>query len=452
MHLIVLLSLLISFQINASVTASVDQKRINYGQSIQLNLKSDNAAGKTPNLTLLKRSFKIIGSSKVSRPYIVKGQRRTKTLWFYILQPKHAGTLTIPPMTVNREKSSAISIKVIQKRRTKSNAVTKKSVNIPSNTHNIIVQASLNKKVLYPNEMLVYQLTINAPKGSTNNIKVTPPFIAGAIILPLATPTFEQSKIRGKAREIRHQSFAIFAQEIAIYQIDPAQLVFSDVENSIAVKPITLKANNLHFEIKAKGNQTNLGYWLPSPKIHLTQYIEPYKDLNQGDTIRRTITLEAQGLDADSLPLMSAMTHESINMSLEDVSVENIIKDGVLIGKRSETVAMTFNTQGSVNIDPVDIHWWNTRLDQARVATLSAQTFNVIKAPAIITNASNKTLNNNQKSSVATPPPVNTPTTKTSDSTEKLLSENQLNAIIALLFILLVATTTGWLVSSRKKR
>lgn len=451
MHLFVLLFLSFSVEISASVTASVDQNKINYGQSIQLNIKSNNAAGKTPNLTVLKRSFHVIGSSKVSRPYIQDSQRKTKTLWFYILKPKLSGTVVIPAISVNGEKTKSINIRVLQKKKIIKNQVSNKPVAVAKNTHNIIVKASLNKKVLYPNEMLVYHLSINAPIDvAIKNLKVVPPFVPNAIVLPLAMPIFKRSKIRGKPRQIRSQSFAIFSEQVAIYQIEPAKLVLTAPENSATLQTTTLKANNLHFEIQPKANQTSLGYWLPSPKIVLTQHIEPYKDLVQGDTIRRTITIQAHGLDVDSLPLISSLTHQDIAMSLEDVSVENIIEDGKLLAKRSETVAMTFHNRGSISIDPIDLHWWNTQLNQARVATLAAQSFNV-GAKALV----EKETPEPKIVPLITDKALQVTSTSAKDSlavTEKLLSNNQLNGIIALLFALLVATTTGWLFSSRKKR
>jgi len=452
MRLIFILLLLTSFELYAKVTASVDQNKIRYGHSLQLNVSSDNAAGLSPNLAKLKRNFKIIGSSKVSRPHIKNGQRQIKTLWFYVLQPKLSGNLTIPVIKINGEKTKPIPINVQAIKKSKQQKVAKIAQNKKLDTHNIIVKATLNNNRIYPNEMLKYHLSINTPKENNGDFKVNAPFIAGAIVLPLTQMSVKQTTLRGKLRNVYSQSFAIFAEQVAIYQIEPASIVYSETVQPGTAKELHLKANNLHFEVTPKANQSSLGYWLPSESISLTEAINIPKILNKGDQISRTITLNGQGLDSDSLPLMSTLTHENIRISLEDVTLSSEMIAGELIATRSETVSMTFTSSGTISVEPIDIHWWNTTVDQARVATLPAYTFKVtdlIKPLAHPNTSSEKTVSitttdSQNQITAETLPPLQTP--------EKLFSDSQLNALIGILFTLLVMTTAGWLVSLRSKK
>lgn len=450
MHLIILLMLFFSLPINAKVTASVDQHNIKFTQNLQLKISSDNAAGKTPNLTGLKQKFKVIGSSKISRPYIRNGQRKFNTIWFYILKPKISGKLTIPAISINGEKTKVINLWVSQGQKKKRSPTKRTTVKKLPNTHNIIIKASLNKTQLYPNEILIYELSINTPENFTTKLRVIPPFVPNAIILPLTEASFEKGKIRGKNRNIRRQSFAIFTSQVAIHQIEPAQVSFKSSPSDQEALKTRLKANNLHFEIIPKANQTSLGYWLPSQSVQLMQQWKIPNTLRQGDVIHRTLTLKATGLDADSLPLMSTLTHQDIGVSLEEVTVENRFENGQIIAFRSETVAMTFNTIGTISIEPIDIHWWNTQLNQARVATIEAQSFTVIGKiePIISPQTANSADNTLEKTLEDLPKIIPRDTT----SANKLLSDEQLNGLIVLLFILLVATTAGWLTSLRKKR
>ncbi len=476
MQLTVLLILLLSFQLKASTVTSVDKTRLKIGQSLQLKLKSDDSAGKSPNLTVLKRSFKIIGSSKVSRPYLKNRQRKFKTLWFYILQPKKSGQLIIPAISVNSKKSKAIAIRVYRSKKltTTASKSTKKKVI----SHDIIVKAMLNKSKLYPNEMLIYTLSINFPDNSNSDFEIQQPFIAGAVILPLATPSFQQIKVRSKARTIRSQSYAIFTGQVGYYQIEPASVSFNHTKLKKA-KPIVLKANQLHYEIIQKANQTSLGYWLPSEGLTLSQVWQDSKpqDIVVGSTIYRTISLKAEGLNADILPLLSTLTHENISIKLQNVSVENSIEEGKLIAIRTEEVAMTFNIVGSISIDPIDIHWWNTKFNQARVTTLAAQRFNIVPVAETIyssTQQSQTTADKTIQQPITNLPSLAEPAAKSpsdrsstsykhalvsvlskpedTTSPTKLFSKQQLTWLIFILFILLVASTLGWLLSHHKAK
>jgi len=459
MRLIFIFLLIVSSGLQAAVNASVDRVKASYGQNIQLNISSDNALGKSPNLTLLKRTFKVIGSSKVSRPYIKNSRRSQKTLWFFILKPKRSGHLTIPAIGVNGEKTRPIKIQVVA-RKTQANASSNKKTvpGKPVISHDIIVKATINKNKLYPNEILIYQLSVDYPDKSSGDFQVKPPFIAGAIILPLAEPSYSKHKIRTKNRTLRTQSFAIFSEKVAYYQIEPAAISFSDKTNGTESKEITLKANNLHFEITTKANQNSLGYWLPSSHIELIDNWQQPQQIVVGDSLTRTIELTARGLNVDILPLMSVLTHKNMQIKLLDVSTQSSVEDGTIVAIRREKVSMTFTKAGNVSLPPLDVHWWNTDVNQARVASINAKSLLVTAPPEqpdlLLTPTITATVENFSEDTQGSPATAEqSQLVKQSSSIGKSwLSAAQLNGLILILFMLLVASTSGWLYSSRKRK
>lgn len=457
MRYLVLVLLFLSVNLHAGLKASVSATKIKINQSLQLKLASDNAAGKQPNLTKLKRNFKIVGSSKVSRPYVSNNQRMQKTLWYYIIKPKRSGQVTIPKLSVNGQSSKAITIQVIPLKRTVSKPKAVKKVT-QAETYDIVVSAKASKTKLYPHEILVYELSVNYPKKNAVDFSVTPPFVGGAVILPLREASYEEKMQRSKARIIRKQSFAIFAEQVALYQIEPASISFQYRQSP--QKPIVLKANSLRFEVMPKANQTSLGYWIPSEQIKLRQEWQlNERDTPQnyqvGDSVKRTISLEVQGVNADILPLISTLTHQDMQIKLEDVIVENKVIDGVMLATRREVVSMTFKSPGQINIPPIDIHWWNTALDQARLSSLNPKSFivdekAVIETPELPPQTDpvaeqiiEKEVPSPSSDEVKAPP---------KKEPRKLFSAQQTDIIIIILFCLLVATTLGWLISSRKRR
>ncbi|MFT5705792.1 MAG: hypothetical protein ACI9ES_000061 [Oceanospirillaceae bacterium] len=464
MRLFLLFFLFICFDLQAAVTASVNTAKIKYGQNVLLNISSDNASGKTPNLTLLKRSFRVIGNSKVSRPYLKNGVRKQKTQWFFILKPRTSGTLKIPAIKVNGEKTKAITVKVMSTRK-KSTNKSKIKTNRKTNktaTHDILVKATISKNKVFPNEMLIYELTINFPNIANSNFKVTAPFIPGAIVLSLAEPSFKQVTQRSKPRTVRSQSYAIFAEQVAFYQVEPASISFNDAKQGEAKNRVSLKANSLHFEVKPKANQTSLGYWLPSNNIQLSQTWEGLDPTQQtvpfGTIVKRIIELKATALNADILPLLSDLIHQNVQLKLEDVSISNAIENGVMIATRREVVTMVFNQAGSISIPPVDLHWWDTKLDQARIASLDALNFTVLAAPVIpqISSLPEKeiatSVNTTKLNAQQTTKETKNSQPNSAQQSRTLFSEQQMNWLILLLFTLLVATTAGWLISSRKTK
>lgn len=453
MKFITLIFLFISWQAQGSVRASVNSNTIGINQSILLSVSADDAATNDPNLSVLKRQFKIIGNTKVSRPYIQNGVRKYKTSWIFILRAKSSGTLLIPSLKINGQKSQPIKVRVKALRQNKKKQVQRKKV--PA--HDVLVKATIDKAKLYPNEMLTYRLTINYPDERYSNFMVSPPFIAGATVLSLTEASLKKTTERSKTRIIRQQSFAIFADQMALYNIQPAEIRFKQVNAQPNANDIILKANSLHFEIMPKANQTSLGYWLPSKKVTLTEQWQKVDKLSVGSAITRTIKLKVLGVDSDILPLLSTLTHHSASILLKDVAIENIIEDDQLYALRTEKTEYTFNTAGQISVAPIDVHWWNTAANQAKISSLQARLFNITQA---IAPELEKVKVDSKKNLVAgsiflkeasvkeqTPQPDE----KASASAE-FLSIQQMNWAIGLLFSLLVATTSGWLFSVRKTK
>ncbi len=461
MRFLLLLFLFSSMTATAEITASIDRKVINYGENILLTLNSDNSAGKVPNLTTLKRQFTIIGNVKTGSPYINNGKRKYRTIWKYVLSPKGPGTLNIPAIRVNGEQSKAIKVTVIEK------IISNKTKKIAANSHDILVKATIDQNKVYPGQMLTYTLTINAPvENDDYDFSVTPPFAQGAIVIALSKPVITQTTQRSKVRTIQTQSFAVFAQQTALYQIEPATISFSPNKDQNKASKLVLKANQLHFEVIKEANQNSLGYWLPTTKLTLSDSWQGRQTVNVGDSVKRIIEIRATSLNADLLPLVSPLSHENITIKLDDVVVTNIVENDQLVALRQESITITFNKPGTVSFEPIQVHWWNTQLEQARVTSLSAQNFIVVdiikevsQAP-VLTPQINKietkpTLEDQQlKAAPNKVKDADKSTDKPVQTTKPLinLTKQQLNWLSIIMFLLLVATTLGWLSSANNKK
>jgi hypothetical protein len=463
MRFLFLLFLLISIPVKAQITASVDRKVINYGENLLLTIDSDNSAGRTPNLTTLKRQFSVIGNVKTGSPYINNGKRKYRTIWKYVLAPKNSGTLNIPVIRVNGEQTKAIKIRVIASR------VSKKTKTTPTDTHDILIKATIDKNKVYPGQMLTYTLTINVPKESdAHSFNVTPPFSQGAIIIPLSKPVITQTTQRSKLRTVHSQSFAVFAQQTALYQIEPATINFEPNKTQSKASKFVLKANQLHFEVVKQANQNSLGYWLPSTKLTLSQSWQGKQTVHVGDSVKRIIEIRATSLNAELLPLVSPLSHENLSIKLDDVVVKNIVENDQLIALRQESITITFNKPGTISFEPIQVHWWNTQVEQARITSLSAQNFIVVdiikednlapqpspEAKINIIKAKPSLEDKQLKIAPTSVKDVDKNTDKPIQTTKPLinLSKQQLNWLSIIMFLLLVATTLGWLSSVNKKK
>ena len=110
--LIALATVLVSAQSLAAVVTRVDRADIELNESFTLEVISDANIDSQPDVSVLDESFYIGQGSQLSNTTIVNGQIRRSKTWTYVLMPRTAGRITIPPISVGTEKSEPLVISV----------------------------------------------------------------------------------------------------------------------------------------------------------------------------------------------------------------------------------------------------------------------------------------------------------------------------------------------------
>lgn len=115
----------------ASVQAKITPEAVDLGQSVQFIISVDNfQQGDVPDLSGLHQDFTVLGTQKSLNYSLVNGQARSQGQWIIMLEPKHAGQITIPAIPIGSDSTSPIILTVrasAANPATKSEALTQKS-------------------------------------------------------------------------------------------------------------------------------------------------------------------------------------------------------------------------------------------------------------------------------------------------------------------------------------
>ena len=90
----------------------VDRVDIDLNESFTLEVISDTNIDLQPDITPLEADFYIGQGSQLSNTTIVNGQIRRSKTWTYVLMPKRAGEITIPPVSIGSQQSQPLTITV----------------------------------------------------------------------------------------------------------------------------------------------------------------------------------------------------------------------------------------------------------------------------------------------------------------------------------------------------
>ncbi|MDH3804612.1 MAG: BatD family protein, partial [Gammaproteobacteria bacterium] len=105
-------ALLCTAEAPAAVTTRVDRADVELNESFTLEVVSDTNIDSQPDVSVLDKDFYVGQGSQLSNTTIVNGQIRRSKTWTYVLMPRSAGQIIIPPIAIGNEQSPALVITV----------------------------------------------------------------------------------------------------------------------------------------------------------------------------------------------------------------------------------------------------------------------------------------------------------------------------------------------------
>ena len=109
-----LLSLLLCMPAVAEVRAHLDRDRVYVGDPVTLVIESSGASSGDPDLSPLKKDFRILGTATSTQFSFVNGRTSNRTTWTVQLGPLQLGKLRIPPIQVGAEQTAALELEVTE--------------------------------------------------------------------------------------------------------------------------------------------------------------------------------------------------------------------------------------------------------------------------------------------------------------------------------------------------
>lgn len=119
-------------------------------------------------------------------------------------------------------------------------------------------------------------------------------------------------------------------------------------------------------------------WWLPATNINLSEtWSIDVKELSAGDEVMRTITLQAQDVLANHLPVIELLPSRAITSTMIKQTREHQLIGETLTATAHFEFRVTAQSPVPVFLDTVRVPWWNTVANEAREAIIPARRINV---------------------------------------------------------------------------
>lgn len=368
-----LLFLLVKFAL-ATVPASVDHSTLSLGQSLTLTIQLPSFSDR-PNIDVLKNNFDVYGSSTSSQTNIINGHISSQSTQTVNLVPKYPGQQLIPAIKVGSDTTAPIQIEVLPPSKEEI-ALKNKEVNL---------EASIASQSSYVGVPVVYSVKLyySVPIANLNMSQID---MKNAQIQPLGKDMQYQANVKGNNYHVVEQQFLITPSQSGDINIPSVKIsgVITDnqTNNFFAMmqpKPFTATSKPILLHVKAVPSGITPDSWLPAKQLSLSEsWSVTSESLKVGQAITRTISLQALGIQASSIPEINFPTPNGVNAYPDKSTSSNYTAGNNLAANKTFKIAYVATQAGSIVFPEVKVNWWDITTNSAKIAVIPAKTYMVL--------------------------------------------------------------------------
>jgi hypothetical protein len=364
---------------SGDVRASLDRDHAQLGDTVTLNVQIDGTTGvDAPDVSALSGDFDILGTSRNTSIDIVNGQRTQRTLWAVALRPTHTGTLTIPSLTVDGQRTAPLTLTVVAAPATAQGG--------PGDP--VFIEATLDNLTPYVGQQVGLTVRLYYAPNLTDG-SIDKPHADGVQIRPLGRDTRYQAERGGRRYHVVEQRYALIPQHAGHIALAPlafhGRILGADDFSSMfgGGQPVQARSPALALQVRTRPDAARGGPWLPARKLSLSLDGLPGDGRVQvGEPLTLTLDEQATGLPFEALPTPTLPALDGVQVYPDKPHGQTGADGPWLQATRTRKFAVIPQRAGPLVIPEITLRWWNVVADRAEVARISSHTLTVTPAAA----------------------------------------------------------------------
>jgi len=332
----------------------------------------------------LEASFQVLDVRPNVRNERVNNKIFNTMRWEVQIYPRKTGIIRIPPLIIKGISTPELSLKVIDK------------ASIKDSGERIFVTVRVDPEDPRIGEQIIVTIRLIHNKLLASG--------------QLSEPKIKQGNIYRIGRD-RHfdetidgEIFGIIERKLALFADFPGSLVYPAVEFRGEIENDEINPAHEHrFKRRIKRDSLPVildiqpkvaGYigkhWLPAAEIEVSQqWYGLDGDLTTGDSLGRSLTIQADGLPAAALPEnLFNLSNANFTVYPDKAQKENGVVSDRLNSRLDQAHAIVITGQGKITIPDINLSWWDTDEEIEKVVTLPGKT--IMVSPPIITAVNKK--------------------------------------------------------------
>ena len=353
------------------IEVSVDRSELARGETLTFTIRVyDQRQGMQLDLTPLTEEFDVLGTRTSSQIRSVNGAVESWTDYIVTLFPLSEGELSIPSLEINDTATDPIAINVVNEgpRSNQSN-------------EELYLEIEVNKDTVYVQEQLLFTIRLYYTINGIRNPQFTELEMPDTVIQLIGSPNQYEKLLDGVRYGVYEKRYVIFPQRSGPLEI-PDILFRGEVTDgssnfvfrNLNTRRVTAFIDGITIGVAERPAATrNSAFWLPVTRLSVAEsWSTDINNLRVGDSVVRTLTMVADGLDGAVLPPFSPEEIENFNLYPDPPDIQRTFVEGSIVGTRVETTTIVPTVAGAIEIPQITIPWWNINTDQAEATIVPA--------------------------------------------------------------------------------
>ena len=238
----------------------------------------------------------------------------------------------------------------------------------------VYVQAQAIYRLRFYQAVDVRELQINGPSARLADVRA------------IGTGRVYEALRDGRRYRVHERSYAVFPFSSGPLELSGAHVlgrVTAGAATSVdGRQPLRLEALAQTMTVRPAPTAAAGATWLPAHSLTLTEvWSAPATEVRLGQALRRSIRIEAAGIDAGQIPPLQVVAPGML-VEADPPRLENRLAGELNIGVREQSFRMVALRAGEVLVPALQLRWWNLATDTLASATLPAHSLRVAAADA----------------------------------------------------------------------
>ena len=366
-----------------TIEASVDRDQIARGETLVYTIRIfEQRQGMQLDLTPLTDDFDVLGTRTSSQVRSINGAVESWTDYIITLFPLNEGEIEIPAIEISDTQTNPIIV-----------TVSNEGPRSNQDSDELFLEIEVNKETVYVQEQLLFTIKLYYTINGIRNPQFTELEMDNTVIQLIGSPNQYENLIDGVRYGVYEKRYVIFPQRSGPLQI-PDILFRGEVTDgssnfvfrNLNTRRVTAFIDGITIEVEERPSAalTN-DNWLPVTNLSLEEeWNTDINNLRIGDSIERTITMIADGLDGAVLPPFSPEEISGLNVYSEPADINRNYVDGSIVGSRTETSTLVATASGQIEIPEIEVPWWNVETNTLEIAIVPATVIEVASITGVV--------------------------------------------------------------------